>query len=42
MCIIKKHEAVNDNPAVGTNVDQIENRFTSMIMTGFYLDLLNA
>ena len=38
--IIKKHEAVTDNPPVRIYVNKIENGITFEIKTGYYLELL--
>ena len=38
--IIKKYEAVTDNPSLMTYVNIIENRITFKIKTGCYLELL--
>ena len=38
--IIKKHEAVTDNPSVRIYVNKIENRIMFKIKTGCYLELL--
>ena len=40
--IIKKHEAVTDNPSVRIYVNKIENRIMFKIKTGCYLELLTA
>ena len=38
--ILKKHEAVTDNPLIMIYVNKIENRITFKIKTGYYLELL--
>ena len=38
--ILKKHEAVTDNPSKMICVNKIENRITFKIKTGYYLELL--
>ena len=40
--IIRKHEAVTDNPSVRIYVNKIENRIMFKIKTGCYLELLTA
>ena len=40
--IIKKHEAVTDNPSTRIYVNKIENRITFNIKTGYYLELLTS
>ena len=35
--IIKNHESVTDNPLIRIFVDEIENRITLRIKTGYYL-----
>ena len=38
--ILKKHEAATDNPAILIYANQIENKITFGIKTGYYLELL--
>ena len=38
--IMKKHEAVTDNPPIRIYVNKIESRVTFKITTGYYLELL--
>ena len=38
--ILKKHEAVPDNPSIRIYINKIENRITFKIKTGYYLELL--
>ena len=38
--IFKKHEENIDNPSVKTYANEIENKITFKIKTGYYLDLL--
>ena len=38
--IIKKHEAVSDNPQIRIYLNQTENRITLRIKTGYYLEAL--
>ena len=38
--MIKKYEAVTDNPSIRICIDEIENRITFQINKGYYLDLL--
>ena len=38
--ILKKHEAVTDNPSIRIYVNKIENRITFKIKTGYYLELV--
>ena len=38
--IIKKHETVANSPPMRIHVNKIENRITSKIQTGCYLELL--
>ena len=38
--ILKKHETVTDNPSIKIHISKIENRITSNIKTGYYLELL--
>ena len=40
--IIKKHETVTDNPPIRIYVNQIENRITFRIKTGYCLKLLTS
>ena len=39
-CILKKHEAVTDNPSIRIQVNKIENGITFKIKTGYYLEPL--
>ena len=38
--IIQKHGLLIDNPAKRIHVNKIENRITSKIKTGYYIELL--
>ena len=38
--VLKKHEAVTDNPSIMICINKIENRITFKINTGYYLELL--
>ena len=38
--ILKKHEAVTDNPSVIIYVNKLQSRITFKIKTGYYLELL--
>ena len=38
--IIKKYQAVTDNPPIRIYVNEIENRITFKIITGYYLEFL--
>ena len=38
--ILKKHETVPDNPSIMIYVNNIENRITFKIKTGYYIELL--
>ena len=38
--IINKHQTVSDNPLIRIFINKIENRITSKIKTGYYLELL--
>ena len=38
--IFKKHETVPDNPSIMIDVNNIENRITFKIKTGYYIQLL--
>ena len=38
--ILKKHGSVTDNPSLTVYVNEIENRITFKIKTGYYLELL--
>ena len=39
-CIIKQHQTVTDNPPIRRYVNKLENRITSKIKRGYYLELL--
>ena len=39
-CIIKQHQTVTDNPPIRRYVNKLENRITSKIERGYYLELL--
>ena len=41
-CILKKHETVTDNPSVIIYANEIENRITFKIRTGYYLNFLTS
>ena len=38
--IVKKHEAVSDNPPIRICINKIENRIKSKIKAGYYLEPL--
>ena len=40
LSIIKKHEAVTDNPQIRIHVNKIENRISFKIKTHYHLELL--
>ena len=42
MYLLKKHEAIADNPSIKIYVNEKENRITFKIKTGYYLELLTA
>ena len=41
-CIIKKHETLTYNPPIRVHNNRIENRITSKIKTGYYLEILSS
>ena len=39
--IIKRHETVNDNPAISIDINKIENRIAFKIRLAYYLEILS-